>query len=173
MAAGSSSYDAAVPAPSTGRPRAYLSLSVSGEPIGKVIIELANDVVPQTAGKFLRMCESTGEGSLRNTSFHNITKGCFLGAGEDLGVSTGRFADENFALQYSEAGVVGMANGGLDSNDTQFFISLKALPHLNGRNVAFGKVVEGMDVIVKASNVFSIKGTPLKKIEISECGKMQ
>jgi cyclophilin family peptidyl-prolyl cis-trans isomerase len=40
-----------------------------------------------------------------------------------------------------------MANSGKNSNTSQFFFSLKALPHLNGQHVIFGEVVEGLQVL--------------------------
>jgi len=43
---------------------------------------------------------------------------------------------------------VGMSNSGPDTNGSQFFISLAALPEFNGRYPVFGKVIEGLDVVL-------------------------
>ena len=52
----------------------------------------------------------------------------------------GKFDDENFELNHYGAGWVAMANGGPNTNSSQFFIASKELKKLNGKHVVFGKV---------------------------------
>lgn len=180
-------YDFAVPAPATPRPRAFLDVSIGGAQAERIVIELAKDVVPKTVENFTKLCSDGvvnspfGSGSYKNSKFHNITKGVYVVGGDFLhGNGTGGhaalepgkryFDDENFALQFSEEGVVGMANAGSNKNGSQFFIALKALPHLNGRNVAFGKIVEGKSVLKSIEGVYCVKGKPLTAVEITDCG---
>ncbi|KAF1774486.1 Cyclophilin-like domain [Phytophthora cactorum] len=165
-------YDAVVPTPAQPRPRAFLDVSIGGAKTERIVVELAKDIVPQTAANFLKMCtdgfksKALGSGSYKNSKFHNVTKGVYLVGGDVLkGDGTGGhaaleenqryFDDENYALQFSEEG---------------FFISLKPLPHLNGRNVAFGKVVEGKNVLKNIEGVYCVKNKPLTDIEIVSCG---
>ncbi|GAB9471656.1 Gdp-mannose 4,6-dehydratase [Globisporangium polare] len=180
-------YDYAVPASATTRPRAFLDVSIGGAQAERIVVELAKDVVPKTVANFVKLCEEGvvnskfGSGSYKNSKIHNITKGTYIVGGDFLnGNGTGGhaaleegkryFDDENFALQFSEEGVIGMANAGSNKNGSQFFISLKALPHLNGRNVAFGKVVEGKSVLKSIEGVYCVKGKPLTAVEITGCG---
>ncbi|CAH0480349.1 unnamed protein product [Peronospora belbahrii] len=181
------SYDAVVPTPAQPRPRAFLDVSIGGAKSERIVVELAKDIVPKTATNFLKMCtegfksKALGSGSYKNTKFHNVTKGVYVVGGDVLsGNGTGGhaaleedqryFDDENYALQFSEQGVLGMANAGINKNASQFFISLKPLPHLNGRNVAFGKIVEGKSVLTSIQGVYCVQHKPLTDIEIVNCG---
>ncbi|TMW66107.1 hypothetical protein Poli38472_003872 [Pythium oligandrum] len=179
-------YDSAVPAPSQPRPKAFLDVSIGGAPAERITVELAKDVVPKTVENFVKLCnegfQSTlGSGSYKDSKVHNITKGVYIVAGDILaGNGTGGhaalesgkryFDDENYALQFTEEGVIGMANAGVNKNASQFFISLKALPHLNGRNVAFGKVVDGKNVLKNIESVYCVQGKPVTDVKITDCG---
>jgi cyclophilin family peptidyl-prolyl cis-trans isomerase len=81
------------------------------------------------------------------------------------------FADESFALAHASPGVVSMANKGPDTNNSQFFVTLARTPWLDGENVAFGLVVEGLDVLKKIEAVGTPSGTPSSQCVVTACGE--
>ncbi|XP_026328109.1 peptidyl-prolyl cis-trans isomerase D isoform X2 [Hyposmocoma kahamanoa] len=143
-------------------PVVYLDISIDGEHAGRILIELRSDVVPKTAENFRALC--TGEKGIgifgqplhyKGSKFHKaITQ--FMVQGGDVvhGDGTGSesiygqiFDDENFELQHRFEGVLSMANAGRpNTNGSQFCITTVPCPHLDGRNVVFGKVLAGLGV---------------------------
>jgi len=68
---------------------------------------------------------------------------------------TGKFRDEaaGLARRHARRGVVAMANSGPDTNGSQFFITSRAHPTLDGRHVAFGQVIDGWDTLDRLERV--------------------
>uniref|UniRef100_A0A0A9D5M8 Peptidyl-prolyl cis-trans isomerase n=1 Tax=Arundo donax TaxID=35708 RepID=A0A0A9D5M8_ARUDO len=74
---------------------------------------------------------------------------------------------------HDQPGVLSMANSGPDSNGSQFFITFKRLPHLDGKHVVFGKVVDGMALLKKLEAVGSVdSGKPSCQVKIVDCGEV-
>ncbi|KAF8838607.1 hypothetical protein BDN67DRAFT_971315 [Paxillus ammoniavirescens] len=173
------------------RPRVFFDFSIGSEPVGRVTFELFNDTVPKTAENFRALC--TGEkGSsavsecplyYKNSIIHRsirdfmIQGGDFTkhnGTGGDS-IYGGVFADEDLSRPLDMEGLLCMANRGPDTNGSQFFITLRECPHLNGKHVTFGKVISGWDSVVKKLVQVPVdeKDRPQSPIVISNCGELE
>ena len=84
-----------------------------------------------------------------------------------------KFNDENFKIKHSSAGYLSMANAGPNTNGSQFFILFKATPHLDGRHVVFGKIVEGIEILQVLEKVLTDnKDCPKVDVIITDCGQI-
>lgn len=66
-----------------------------------------------------------------------------------------------------------MANSGVNTNGSQFFITTVKTPWLNGKHTVFGKVVEGMQLVKRIEKLGSKSGTPRGKIIIRHSGEVK
>ena len=69
--------------------------------------------------------------------------------------------------------LLSMANAGPNTNGSQFFITFKETPWLDGRHVVFGEVLEGQDVITALEGIGSGSGKTSKTAVIADCGKLE
>jgi cyclophilin family peptidyl-prolyl cis-trans isomerase len=172
----------------TPLPRVYLDIAVGeGQAAERVVFELNAAAAPKAAYNFLCLCsgerglgEVTGvQLCLRGSAFHRIVAGMCAQGGDLQGadgyggesVYGGEFDDENFDLTHDAAGVLSMGNTGPNTQTSQFFITLAAAPHLDGENYVFGRVVEGMEVVMKLGAVeVDDDEKPLSPCAIVDCG---
>ena len=118
--------------------------------------ELYPQVAPNTVNNFISL---VNKGFYDGLIFHRVINGFMIQGGDPEGTGMGgpgygikgEFAQNGFAndLKHS-AGVLSMARSMMpNSAGSQFFIMHKDAPHLDGAYAAFGKIIEGMDVVNK------------------------
>lgn len=136
---------------------------------GTFKIKLFTDQSPLTTSRIKQLAS---EGFYNGIIFHRVIDSFVVQAGDPTGTGEGgsgvTIVDEfSGDLKYDKAGIVGMANAGPNTNDSQFFITLKATPHLNGKYTIFGIVVKGMDIVYKIGKAKTDKNDrPLENIKI-------
>ncbi|KAL1520798.1 hypothetical protein AB1Y20_022362 [Prymnesium parvum] len=169
-------------------PKVFFDMTIGGQPAGRIIMELAADVVPKTAENFRALC--TGEKGMgqsgkplhfKGSSFHRVINN-FMCQGGDFtrGNGTGgesiygaKFADENFKLKHTGPGVLSMANAGPGTNGSQFFLCTVKTDWLDGKHVVFGNVTpETMSVVKAIEAVGSQSGKTAKPVVIADCGQL-
>ena len=122
--------------------------------------ELYPEIAPQSVNNFISLIQ---KGFYNGLIFHRVIRGFMIQGGDPQGTGMGgpgysikgEFASNGFKndLKHTE-GVLSMARSMFpDSAGSQFFIMHKNSPHLDGDYAAFGKIIEGMDIINKIAEV--------------------
>lgn len=131
---------------------------------GIIIVQLDFEKAPITVANFVTLAEGKNEfvtnENLKNRpfydglKFHRVIKDFMIQTGDPLGTGSGdagyKFKDEFSDLKFDKGGVLAMANNGVATNSSQFFITHLETPWLEGKHTIFGKVVQkGMEVVNK------------------------
>ncbi|KAE8684748.1 Peptidyl-prolyl cis-trans isomerase [Hibiscus syriacus] len=128
-------------------PKVFFDILIRKAKAGRMVMGLFADVVPKTVENFRALC--TGGERWR------FQEGNGTGGESIYGM---KFADENFKLKHSGPGCLSMANAGANTNGSQFFICAEKTPWLDGKHVAFGKVVDGYNVVKENEKIGSYSG---------------
>jgi peptidylprolyl isomerase len=163
----------------------FIEIAIAGKSAGKIEMDLWGKIVPKTVENFKALATGEkGKGKsgkalhYKNSPVHRVIPGFMMQAGDFTnGNGTGgesiygeKFDDENFKCKHTEKGLLSMANAGKNTNGSQFFITFKETPWLDGRHVVFGKVTKGLDVLDKVEKLGSQSGKPSEKIDIIDSG---
>ncbi|KAG7451009.1 uncharacterized protein BT62DRAFT_984296 [Guyanagaster necrorhizus] len=172
------------------RPRVFMDFSVDGQSLGRVIFELFGDTAPKTSENFRALC--TGEKGVsssgvplyyKNSILHRCIKDFMIQGGDFTkrngtggeSIYGGMFPDEDLTRPLDSEALLCMANRGPNTNGSQFFITLRECPHLNGKHVVFGKVIRGYDDVVKkiVGVPVDTKDRPTTAVTITSCGELE
>jgi len=130
-------------------PAKHYSATISTDK-GDIVVELFADRAPATVNNFVFLAR---DGYYDGVTFHRVIRDFMAQSGDPTGTGRGgpgyTFADEfDPSLRHDGPGVLSMANAGPGTNGSQFFITHRATPHLDGKHAVFGRVTEGMDVVL-------------------------
>lgn len=159
---------------------------------GDVLIKLHEKEVPMTVANFVSLAEGDnpkmtdslkGKPYYNSTKFHRVIKDFMIQGGDITGTGAGnagyRFGDEfpmdengELIYKHDSAGVLSMANSGKATNSSQFFITHKETPWLDGMHSVFGKVLIGQNIVdviqkndyIKEVNIIRV-GSEAKKFK--------
>ncbi|WP_392347198.1 peptidylprolyl isomerase [uncultured Polaribacter sp.] len=158
---------------------------------GNILLELYTENVPKTVGNFIALVEGTnsklvdslkGKNFYDNIIFHRVVPNFVIQAGGFTSQgrkSTGYlFGDEfprnkkgNIIYKHDDQGLLSMANGGPLTNNSQFFITHRAIPHLDGKHSVFGKAIINSLELKKLQKIHTDtlqlkKAIELKRMEV-------
>ena len=165
--------------------KGFLTIHHGNQELGTLYLDLYDDIVPRTVQNFQAFLEGTTTKptwTYRNSVSHRLIPGFMIQFGDiTKGDGTGSisiygdaFDDENFKLQHDRIGTMSMANAGKNTNGSQFFVTFKTTPSLNGKHVVFGYVdlTKSHSVLKQLEQITTdpTNDRPLQPVVIVDCG---
>jgi peptidyl-prolyl cis-trans isomerase A (cyclophilin A) len=146
---------------------------------GTMVLKLEFEKTPLTVANFISLAEGTntlvdsayaGKKYYNGLKFHRVINEFMVQGGCPLGTGTGSpgysFKDEITELRHDKPGTLSMANSGPGTNGSQFFITEKETPWLDGKHTVFGHIVVGEDILMTISDVETTKPGDKPKTDI-------
>lgn len=116
---------------------------------GTIEVELSERAAPTSVANFVNLAQ---RGFYDGLVFHRVERNFVIQGGDPASNGTGgpgyRFTGET-VLKHTRPGTLSMANSGLGTDGSQFFITLVATPHLDGKHSVFGRVTSGLETVYK------------------------
>jgi peptidylprolyl isomerase len=171
--------------------RAFVEISIAGEPKGRIIFGLFGGIAPKAVENFVALCRcdrghariTQKELCYRHTPIHRVIPNFLIQGGDFThGDGTGGesvfgepFEDESFQVKHNRRYLLSMANDGKgkpNTNRSQWFINTVKTQWLDGTNEVFGMVIEGLEVITAIERVGTHGGTTLETVLITDSGSL-
>ncbi|VXC21221.1 Peptidylprolyl isomerase [Flavobacterium sp. 9AF] len=148
---------------------------------GKILLQLEFEKTPITVANFVSLAEGKnsfvkeelkGKPFYNGLKFHRVIANFMIQGGDPQGTGAGdpgyKFVDEIVTeLKHDKAGILSMANAGPGTNGSQFFITHKETPWLDGKHTVFGHVIQGQEVVDAIA-----QNDAIEKITIIRNGKL-
>ncbi|XP_049859929.1 peptidyl-prolyl cis-trans isomerase A-like isoform X1 [Schistocerca gregaria] len=163
------------------RPRCFFDLQIDNDiRLGRIIFELYGDYVPKAAANFLSMCKGCDGLTYKGSCFHRIIPGLMCQGGDitEFNGSGGMtifgevFSKENYSLKHGGIGVLSMTGVSPTKISSLFNITFRELHALDGSSVVIGKVLKGINTLLKIEEFGYRTGKPRKKVVIAKCGQI-
>jgi len=159
----------------------FFDIGIDGIFVGRIEMTLREDIVPKTVKNFVALCNAPRGNGYKGSIIHQIRPNFMIQGGDfQNGDGTGGisiygeyFDDENFELRHEGPGTLSMFNIGPNKNTSQFCICTAENTWLDGRQVVFGKVTKGYEIVQEIESVRTDEeATPLIPITIIDCGSL-
>lgn len=129
---------------------------------GVIEIELSERAAPTSVANFVNLAE---RGFYDGLTFHRVERNFVIQGGDPRGDGSGgpgyQFTGE-MLLKHTRPGTLSMANSGLGTDGSQFFLTLVPTPHLDGKHSVFGRITSGLETVYKIN-----RGDVIRSITIS------
>lgn len=155
----------------TGRSYCAISVTIGQDQPENVHLELFDEECPILAKNFLDLLQDQ---RFDGNPVHRIKPGAWIQAGDLVDGSGNNSAsvqgellrNESFQIPHDRAGLLGMCNNGKDTNGSQFYITVRDLPFLDGKSVIFGRVIGGMRTLMRLSKMEVKNERPVQEVKL-------
>ena len=144
-----------------------------GTSLGDVTVELYPEHAPKAVWNFVQLAK---KGYYNGIKFHRNIKNFMIQGGDPTGTGRGGSSiwgknfDDEFPtpLRHDVKGIMSMANKGKNTNSSQFFITYRKTPHLDGKHTIFGKTVDSDAILTRLEEAETDGDKPVEDIIIEE-----